>query len=294
MYSIVALLTGVAVSLMVVANGQLADQLNLYRATVLIHVIGLLVQSVIMVWRRTDMRLRRGLPLFGYMGGTLGVITVTFTMYAFAELGVAPVIALNLLGMTVTSILYDQFGWSGMRRYPFTRFKAVSLAVSAAGVIILLLPFSLASGLAVLLALLTGTSAVVSRTLNARLLGFYNLHLSTFFNYVTGLLTSVVLLALLEPEAFFSEFAFQSSNWFMYTGGAIGAMIVSLTSVIVVRLSSYHVTVLTFLGQYFFGLILDAILGRMPTVQAVLGGMVVLAGLMVNTLEKPKANKSGT
>src|SRR5690554_6063061 len=98
MYSIVALLTGVAVSLMVVANGQLADQLNLYRATVLIHVIGLLVQSVIMVWRRTDMRLRRGLPPFGYMGGTLGVITVTFTMYAFAELGVAPVIALNLLG----------------------------------------------------------------------------------------------------------------------------------------------------------------------------------------------------
>ena len=97
-----------------------------------------------------------------------------------------------------------------------------------------------------------------------------------------------------ENNPFTEAIASYKMNFSQYLGNAIGAMIVSLTSVIVVRLSSYHVTVLTFLGQYFFGLILDALLGRMPTVQAVLGGMVVLAGLTVNALEKPKANKSGT
>lgn len=285
MYSLIAILTGIVTSLSVVTNGQLAGALNPYRASVIIHTVGLFVQSIVMVVQGTDMRLRRGLPLIGYMGGTLGVITVTFTMHAYQELGVAPVVALNLLGMTVTSILYDQFGWSGMKRYPFTRFKALSLAITTIGVIILLLPFNLTSGVAVLLALLTGTSVVVSRTLNARLLGFYNLQVSTLFNYVTGLLTSVIVLMILAPETILAGFTIQS-NKLMYTGGAIGVLIVSLTSIIVVRLSSYHVTVLTFLGQYFFGIALDWMRGRPPTLQAMAGGLVVFAGLLINRFEQ--------
>ena len=48
------------------------------------------------------------------MGGTMGVFTVVFSNYAFTSLGVTGVLALNLLGMSVMSVLTDQFGWFGM------------------------------------------------------------------------------------------------------------------------------------------------------------------------------------
>lgn len=287
MYILAAVFIGMATSFTVLANGRLSDALNPYRASVIIHLVGLLVQSAAMVARKADMRLRRGLPLPYYLGGALGVVTVTFSMYAFSHLGVAAVVALNLLGMTVSSVLVDQFGWFGMPRHPLSVFKLISLLVITAGVLVLLLPLDLTAVTAILLALLTGITVVVSRTLNARMLHFHTLHISTLFNYITGLITSFILLVILTPEAVLAPFALQS-DWMMYTGGAVGVVMVSLTTIVVVRMPAYDVTVLMFLGQYFFGMVLDALSGRKPTLQAVLGGAIVLGGLLINYIDKRK------
>ncbi len=283
MFYIVAVMTGVLTAMTIVANGQLGETLDIYRSSVLVHVVGLFTQSLITYFKKADTRLRSGLPFWCYMGGTMGVFTVVFSNYAFTSLGVTGVLALNLLGMSVMSVLTDQFGWFGMRRYPLTKYKALSIAIITAGVLLLLLPLDIGAGLSIVLAFMTGVIVVVSRTMNTRTLHFYNLPVSTMLNYLTGLITSVILLVIMNPGALMAPFPLDP-NWIMYTGGAVGAIMVSLVTLITSKLSAFNVTVLTFLGQYFFGMVIDAFIGRTPTVKGVVAGLIVLLGLIVNYL----------
>lgn len=293
MYYLVAVFTGVLTATTIVANGQLGEMLDIYRSSVIVHVIGLFTQSLISLFKGADMRLRRGLPFWCYMGGTMGVFTVVFSNYAFPQLGVTGVLALNLLGMSVMSVLNDQFGWFGMKRFPLTKAKMLSVAIIAAGVLLLLLPLDVASGLSIFLAFMTGVVVVISRTMNARTLHFYNMPVSTMLNYVTGLITSVILLLLINPAVIGASFPL-GSNWIMYTGGAVGAFMVSLVTLITSRLSAFNVTVLTFLGQYFFGMLIDWFIGRAPTIKGVAAGLIVLAGLIVNYLANRRAGSLDT
>lgn len=290
MYNLVAILTGMTTAIMVVTNGQLTESLDMYRATALVHAIALVTQSLVVLARRTDLRFRKGLPIWCYLGGSITLITIMFASDAFAHLGVAPVVALNLLGMSVTSVLIDQFGWFGMKRYPLTWQKAASIVLILAGVLLLLLPLVSASLLASAMAFITGITAVISRTLNARVLAFYNLHFSTLLSYFTGFITSILLVLIFASKQMFSVFP-ATGNWFMYTGGIFGVIVVGLTSIIVVRLPSYNVTVLTFLGQYFFGMVIDYHLGIMPNIKGVLGGLIILAGLLINQLRTKRQTR---
>lgn len=299
MLNFVSLFIGVMTAVMIVVNGRLSEGLGLYESVVLIHIVGLVMQLIIMVVKKSRVKLRQGIPLWVYSGGAVGILTVISTNYAFIHLGVASAAALNLLGMTVTSILIDQFGWFGMRKDKLTTVKIVSLAILLIGVIVLLYPYNLSAILAVILSIFSGVTVVVSRTLNARMLLYYDLQTSTLFNYITGLFSSSLVLLILSPLAFTTLFTFDFP-WYTYSGGAIGAVLVSLSSIVAVRLPSYSITVVMFLGQFFFGMVLDALTGRAPTPQAVIGGVILAIGLFVNYYQQgrgtstlqPKSNGS--
>lgn len=281
MLNFISLFIGAMTALMIVVNGRLSEGIGLYESVVLIHIVGLVMQSTIMVVKKSGVKLRRGIPLWVYGGGAVGILTVIFTNYAFTHLGVASAAALNLLGMTISSILIDQFGWLGMQKHKLTTIKLISLLILLVGVVVLLYPYKLSAILAVVLSILSGVTVVVSRTLNARMLLHYDLQMSTLFNYITGLFSSSLVLLVLSPIAFTTLFSFQLP-WYTYIGGAIGAVLVSLSSVVAVRLPSYSITVVMFLGQFFFGMALDALTGRTPTPQAVAGGVILAIGLFVN------------
>ena len=281
MLNFISLFIGAMTALMIVVNGRLSEGIGLYESVVLIHIVGLVMQSTIMVVKKSGVKLRRGIPLWVYGGGAVGILTVIFTNYAFTHLGVASAAALNLLGMTISSILIDQFGWLGMQKHKLTTIKLISLLILLVGVVVLLYPYKLSAILAVVLSILSGVTVVVSRTLNARMLLHYDLQMSTLFNYITGLFSSSLVLLVLSPIAFTTLFSFQLP-WYTYIGGAIGAVLVSLSSVVAVRLPSYSITVVMFLGQFFFGMALDALTERTPTPQAVAGGVILAIGLFVN------------
>ena len=134
----------------------------------------------------------------------------------------------------------------------------------------------------ILFAILCGVSNVLSRSVNFVLSEKIGMYQSTLFNYILGLSGSFLLL-LISGETF-KLFTASSYNapWFVYTGGLLGVIVVTMLSFLSSKVSSFYLTLLLFVGQLFTGIIIDALsTGKISFYQA-LGGALVVLGLTYN------------
>ena len=134
----------------------------------------------------------------------------------------------------------------------------------------------------ILFAILCGVSNVLSRSVNFVLSEKIGMYQSTLFNYILGLSGSFLLL-LISGETF-KLFTASSYNapWFVYTGGLLGVIVVTMLSFLSSKVSSFYLTLLLFVGQLFTGIIIDALSTGKISFYQVLGGALVVLGLTYN------------
>lgn len=286
MYGLLSLFTGVLIAVMIVLNGGLTAAYGAYSATVMIHVAGLtLITLIILIKKERPFRKRAALTL--YLGGALGVLTTVFNNLAYGGISVCAMLALGLFGQSLTGLVFDQFGLMGM---PVRRFRAAKLAgllLVTAGIVFMLDGFQLVP---VVLAFLSGVILVISRTLNARLAEETSLFVSTFYNYTIGLIVAVpVFLLLGRGEPFLNGAAFDP-RFYIYFGGIVGVAVVYLTNATVTKISAFYLTLFLFVGQVFSGVILDAIRTGAFEIKSLIGGFLVTAGLVANLVMDRKNN----
>lgn len=140
----------------------------------------------------------------------------------------------------------------------------------------------------IIIAILSGVTIVVSRSVNYVLAEKIGMYQSTFFNYVFGLIGSFLLLIIGGEIARLSSPETYSAVWFVYTGGFIGVVSVTLSSFLSPRVSSFYLTLLTFIGQLFTGVLIDYIVDGHMSVYKVLGGILVVIGLGYNMIVDKK------
>ena len=132
----------------------------------------------------------------------------------------------------------------------------------------------------ILISILSGTIVVISRILNTRLAENVGLIESSFFNYFTGLLSSLILFFIIKDKFTLSQF--YSLPFWAYLGGILGVAVVILSSVVTPKMSSFYITLIIFIGQLFTGIILDCITTKTIPYAKVIGGLLVVAGLAYN------------
>ncbi len=134
---IISLLMGAITSLMIYLNGSLSGAYGTLYSTILIHFVGLLGILAVSIVKRAKMNFPKGLPLYLYSGGLVGIGTVTFTNLSYAKLGVSLPLALGLLGQTVFSLFADHFGFLGMKLVRINPKKLIGLAIIGIGICIM-------------------------------------------------------------------------------------------------------------------------------------------------------------
>jgi len=279
-YYILSLLTGILISVMVAFNGGLTEQYGLYSAAVLIHIVGLtLITAVVLLNRERIFHKRHA--WFLYLGGVIGVLTTVFNNFAFGRISVSAILALGLFGQSIAGLVIDQYGLLGMRKYPFTKRKLIGLALILAGIISMMSNLEI---LAVIVSFAAGINIVISRTLNAKLAALTSVRIGTFYNYLLGLIISILVFLLLgSNETALTEFAF-SPNWYIYFGGVLGVCVVLLSNITVVKISAFYLTLLIFTGKVFSGVLIDMIISQELSIRNLTGGILVAIGLSINLL----------
>jgi len=271
---------GILISIMIAVNGGLTQEYGIYSATVMIHIVGLLLISAVVLSKRERIFVKN-IAWFLYLGGAIGVVTTVFNNLSFGRISVSAILALGLLGQSIAGLVIDQFGLFNMQKHPFTRKKLIGLTLILAGIGAMVNSLEI---VAVVVSFIAGVNIVVSRTLNAKLADHTSVGVSTFYNYAIGLLFAVpVFLILGRNEIVFSEFAL-SPSWYIYLGGVLGVCVVLLANVVVVKVSAFYLTLLIFVGQVFSGILVDIILSGELSVRNLIGGMLVAAGLSLNLI----------
>jgi Uncharacterized protein conserved in bacteria len=296
MYFILSVLNGVLIAVMLVVNGSLTTQWGAYTATVIIHIIGLLLITIILLAKRARFLPAKKLPFYIFSGGLIGVATTVLNNVAYGKICVSAILALSLLGQMVASLIIDHFGWMGMPKSAFPPKKLIGIAFVIAG-IAFMLSLNGSVFIAVLISFISGVTIVVARTINARLGEETGALTSTFINYVTGLSLSSLILAFLFASGYaqWSPPVFSLPDTWIYTGGLIGVAVVTVSNITVAKISSFYMTLLIFLGQVFTGLLLDSILSHTFSPGIFIGGLFVAAGFTINIwMDKRKMSAGQT
>lgn len=141
----------------------------------------------------------------------------------------------------------------------------------------------------ILVAILSGITNVISRSVNFVLSDKIGVYQSTFFNYIFGLIGSFILLVISgETFKLFTASSY-SAPWIVYVGGLVGVAVVSLQVFLSSKVSSFYLTLLLFVGQLFTGIIIDCVSTGKISVYQIIGGVLVIVGLGYNLyLDKSK------
>jgi len=289
MYYILSLLSGVLIAVMIAINGGLTAEYGLHEVTVFIHLTGLLmIGSVVLLKRERPFAVRH--PWFLYMGGAIGVLVVVFNNFAFGRISVSAILALVLLGQGVAGLVIDQYGLFGMPRHPFSLGKLVGLILILVGIVPMLTDFEI---VAVAMSFVAGVGVVISRTLNAKLGDLTSVQIGTFFNYFVGLIIALPVYFLLGTGEAFPVGLPITANWYLYIGGFIGVVVITMSNVIVVKIAAFYLTLLIFVGQVFTGILIDTLLEGAFSFPTLLGGVLVSFGLGANLFLDRRREQGG-
>ena len=134
----------------------------------------------------------------------------------------------------------------------------------------------------IILAALAGVTIVVSRILNANLAKELGELQSTFYNFLTGLIFSILILLFCKETFKASEF--RAIPFYAYIGGFIGIVSITLSNKIAPKISTFYMTLLVFIGQLMIGIIIDNFIFNEFSLGKILGGILVVIGLSYNLI----------
>lgn len=297
MYYFLTALAALLIAVMVAVNGELNAAFGLHLSVVLIHAVGLLFTSAAALIRRAHPLRVRGVPAALFAGGAIGYFTTLFNNMAVGRISLTALLALSLLGQAATSLVIDQFGFFGMPVRRFNAARLAGLAATAVGIAFLLWGDTGSAFVPAFVSLLSGVTVVTSRQVNAQLAartGEDGVTVSTWYNYLTGLLCSGIALGIaalagvsVTPPALAS-----ASRVWIYTGGALGAAVVFISNLCVPRMPSLIMTLVMFAGQVFGGVAIDALTLGTFSWRTLAGGVFAFMGLLLNTLLDARAGKA--
>jgi transporter family-2 protein len=282
MYTMLASLTGILITLMNSVNSRLAAAAGYTAAAVTVHAVGLAAVTLLTLVRREAAEPGR-VPLRFYLGGFFGVGTIFACNYAFSTLSASLAVALSLLGQTGFSLLADGTGFLGRTRYPLGPGRLPGIALAAAGTAVLgwggelrwaAVPVALAAGI------LPGISFILNSELGRR----RGVLRSARWNYLTGLAGTAAVAALAGlPAAPSARAVLEAGPLLALGGGLSGVAVVVTMNFVFPRIPAFTATILLFSGQALAGVALDwAALGILD-LRKLLGTGIVLAGLALDS-----------
>lgn len=135
MYKMMATLDGILIALMVVFNGLLASRTGNSQSLIIIHVVGLLGTTLLLIGSRNKLKSIKGIPFYLFIAGALGIFNVLFNNISFLKLGATLTLCLNLLGQLIASMIIDHFGFLGQQVNKINSTKLFGISIMILGIV---------------------------------------------------------------------------------------------------------------------------------------------------------------
>lgn len=133
----------------------------------------------------------------------------------------------------------------------------------------------------ILLAFSAGVTIVLARSINAFLANKIGAYQSSFFNYFTGFIASVIALLLFSfPTLSTLQQMDHIPSYFMFLGGMIGVVNIVILNIVCNKLAPIQLTLIVFVAQLGSGILLDYTLFDLFSLKKMVGCCIVVLGLL--------------
>lgn len=137
MYKLCAGIIGFLIAIMVTINGALSKGIGDYKAVLIIHIVGLITISLVLLLKRERIKFKEKLSAYLFSAGAIGVFVVLFNNITFNKLGASLTLSLGLFGQLIMSGIIDHFGLLGMEVSKFKSKKIIGFLLVFAGITVM-------------------------------------------------------------------------------------------------------------------------------------------------------------
>lgn len=283
----VSFLTGAIISVMVTFNTVLGEASTNEVSITVNQITGIIALSAVMFLfhKNKDVNPPRShAPWYLWGGGLFGLVVITCNYFSVRGAGTTIAMASAVFGQCLAGMLFDITGLMGMQKRHVSWKKAGGIALSFAGIIIML-AFS-GTPIDPLYAVI-GTAAGIITMFQM----VYNSHLAklkgAFFsarqNVISGLIGITLFSFIAMPEETLRGFSTLSSVSFplIIGGGVLACFVVVLSNTVIPRIPAADSSVLMSSGQVLTAALIDIILYGAFHPSLITGSIVMLLGIML-------------
>ncbi len=296
LYLFLDFLTGMIISVMVVANTQLGVALTMGVSLIVNHIIGVVFLSLLLWVGKNTRNInapRRSAPLYLWFNGVFGLAILNCNYYTIVYTGASLAMASTVFGQSFFSVIFDLTGFMGMKKRKLSNKKIASLAISAVGIVIMALggEGDFVFGF-ILLGFFAGALTMTQMVLNSTFASYKGSIFASRHNFLTGLVAGLLFYFITAPKATISGFqALPSvSPLLIVSGGLLAIFVVVSTSYVIIKVPAIYSALLLSSAQILMSLAIDALFFDMFSVNLLAGALLMLVGMGGNLLvDKKKA-----
>lgn len=205
-------------------------------------------------------------PIFIWLGGICGAIALTTNVLLFPKLGSVQTAILPILGMTLMSMLIDNFGWFNSVSYAFGFNRVIGVILVIMGVFLTVAIPSMKTNRSSsesikknilqqwfwrLVGIISGGFLAMQIAINGQLGKALNspAH-AAFISFFIGTLMLIIIVGVIDRSYINIKNPIkQSASWWVWVGGIIGGTYVLTNVYLVARIGNGQTVVLALLGQ---------------------------------------------
>ena len=284
---ILALIAGVAATLQAGISGQLANELNDGIMAALISNIGGTIFTGLFLLN-PEVR-KKGKKLFKdvisgkfakwqLLGGVAGAIYISTASSTVSIIGTGLFTVVLVSSQNMSGIVVDRFGLSSGSRKKITPKRALAAVIGIAAVLLSVTDFQgKILWIPIVAVVIAGLAVTVQFALNGRVTKAANSQVSAFINFPMSMIT--VCITLIVMNLFGKDWNTWPNQWWLYTAGFLGAVVVYLAAATIRTLGVLLFGLASVAGQLITSIALDVIL---PNANINVGWALISgAGLML-------------
>jgi transporter family-2 protein len=284
---ILAFIAGVAATLQAGISGQLAHELNDGIMAALISNIGGTIFTGLFLLN-PEVR-KKGKKLFKdvisgkfakwqLLGGVAGAIYISTASSTVSIIGTGLFTVVLVASQNMSGIVVDRFGLSSGSRKKITPKRALAAVIGIAAVLLSVTDFQgKILWIPIVAVVIAGLAVTVQFALNGRVTKAANSQVSAFINFPMSMIT--VCITLIVMNLFGKDWNTWPNQWWLYTAGFLGAVVVYLAAATIRTLGVLLFGLASVAGQLITSIALDVIL---PNANINVGWALISgAGLML-------------
>lgn len=284
---ILAFIAGVAATLQAGISGQLAKELNDgFMAALISNIGGTIFTGLFLLnpnVRKQAKKLFKAVISGNFakwqlLGGVAGAVYISTASSTVSIIGTGLFTVVLVASQNLSGIVVDKFGFSSGSKRKITPKRALAAII---GIVAVLLSVSEFEGkilwLPIFAVIVAGVAVTIQFALNGRVTKASNSQVSAFINFPMSMLA--VLITLLVMNLFGKNWNSWPDQWWLYSAGFLGAVVVYLAAATIRTLGVLLFGLASVAGQLITSIALDVIL---PNANINVGWALISgAGLML-------------